>query len=131
MRSRLPGRVLIAALAALDVLTHPFGRSTPNSPRRILVIHHLLLGDTIMLTPLLKKLREQFPEAEIAMTCPVAFVGIYERRPYGMEVLPFGERDVGTVFGLLRQSGFDLTVVPAENRLRWLARGPGGYKPDT
>jgi ADP-heptose:LPS heptosyltransferase len=125
MRSRFPGRILIAALAALDVLIHLFGRSKPKSPRRILVLHHLLLGDTIMLTPLLKKLREQFPEAEIVMTCPIAFVGIYESRPYGVEVLPFDERDVGTLFGLLRQSGFDLAVVPAENRLSWLARGLG------
>jgi len=89
------------------------------------VIHHLLLGDTIMLTPLLKKLRERFPLAEIVMTCPTAFVGIYERRPYGVEVLPFDERDVGTVFGLLHQSGFDLALIPAENRLSWLARGLG------
>ena len=43
------------------------------SPRRILVLHHLLLGDTLMLTALLAKLRAQYPAAEIAMTVAPAY----------------------------------------------------------
>ena len=48
-------------------------RMPPADPRRILVAHHLLLGDTLMLTPLLKKLRALHPDAEITMTVPPAF----------------------------------------------------------
>ena len=31
-------------------------RSRPASPQRILVLHHLLLGDSLMLTPLLARI---------------------------------------------------------------------------
>lgn len=125
MRSRFPGRLLIAAGALLSLLIHAFGRRKPAIPRRILVLHHLLLGDTIMLTPLVKKLRTQFPGARIVMTCPVAFAGLYATRPYGVEVIPFDERNVRTILDVWRQPRFDLTVIPAENRLSLLARAIG------
>lgn len=125
MRSRFPGRLLIAAGTLLSLVLHTFGRRKPIMPRRILVLHHLLLGDTIMLTPLLKKLRTQFPGARIVMTCPVAFTGLYATRPYGVEVIPFDERDMRTIAHVWRQPRFDLTVIPAENRLSLLARAIG------
>ena len=125
MRSRFLGRALIAFGAILDTLLHAGGRKKPDAPRRILVLHHLLLGDTIMLTPLLKKLREQYPGAHIALTCPTSFLGLYALRPYGVHVLPFDERDVSTILALLREVRFDLTLIPAENRLSWLARAIG------
>ena len=43
----------------------------PAAPTRILIAHHLLLGDTIMLTPLLAKCRARWPDAEIVLTCPL------------------------------------------------------------
>ena len=122
MRSRFPGRLLIAAGALLSLAFRSLGRRKPATPRRILVLHHLLLGDTIMLTPLVKKLRTQFPGARIVMTCPVAFAGLYATRPYGVEVIPFDERNVRTILDVWRQPRFDLTVIPAENRLSLLAR---------
>ena len=122
MGSRFPGRVLIALGAVAAVLTQPFGRRKPMAPRRILVLHHLLLGDTLMLTPLLKKLRQRFPEASITMTCPAAFAGLYATRPFGVEALPFDERNVATIRALFHRSRFDLAIIPAENRLSLLAR---------
>src|SRR5438270_12899414 len=62
-------------------------RRPPDKPRRILVAHHLLLGDTLMLTPLLAKLREQFPAAEIVMAVPGAHAGLYANRPYGVQAI--------------------------------------------
>src|SRR5258706_376291 len=54
-------------LVGFLALTHgarSLGRRAKNSdPRRILVVHHLLLGDTLMLNPLLSKLRQRFPRA--------------------------------------------------------------------
>ena len=49
-------------------------RRKPRLPQRILVVHHLLLGDTLMLTALLAKLREQHPAADIVMGLPEAYV---------------------------------------------------------
>ena len=91
----------------------------PADPRRILVAHHLLLGDTLMLTPLLKKLRALHPDAEITMTVPPAFAPLYSTRPYGVHALSFDPRaDASTLFA---QAPFDLAIVPGDNRFAWLA----------
>ncbi len=85
MATRAFSKFLTVFLALLQ-LVRSLGRRTKNpNPRRILVVHHLLLGDTLMLTPLLAKLRERFPRAEIAMTTPVGFVPLYRERPYGVD----------------------------------------------
>ena len=71
MSSRFTPRLLVVTLALLRRLGGG-ARVRPASPRRILVAHHLLLGDTLMLTPLLAKLRERYPEAEVTMAVPRA-----------------------------------------------------------
>jgi 3-deoxy-D-manno-octulosonic-acid transferase len=68
MNSRWPTMILCAALALWYARFGMASRQPLAMPRRILIAHNLLLGDTIMLVPLLKKLRTRFPEAEIVMT---------------------------------------------------------------
>ena len=97
-------------------------RAPPRTPGRILIAHHLLLGDTIMLTPLVAKCRERWPGAEIVLTCPTAYVELYAGRPYGAQALPYDPRDPGTLPTLRDNDGFDLALVPGDNRLSWLAR---------
>ena len=72
MKSRWPTRILCAVLALWYARFGLVRRQPPAMPRRILVAHNLLLGDTIMLAPLLKKLRTRFHLAEIVMICKVA-----------------------------------------------------------
>jgi len=88
---------------------------------RILVAHRLLLGDTLMLTPLIAKLRANHPAAEIVLLAAPAFVPMYAGRPYGLTVLPFTPFDSGTSRALLEQEPFDLAVVVGDNRYSWLA----------
>ena len=115
-RSRFAGRLQVVARA----LGHRgASRRAPVSPRRILVAHHLLLGDTLMLTPLVKKLRERHPDADIAMTLPSAYAGLYAGRPYGLRALPFDPRQ--PVAHLFAEAPFDLAFVPGDNRYAWLA----------
>jgi ADP-heptose:LPS heptosyltransferase len=90
--------------------------------RRLLIAHHLLLGDTIMLTPLIKKARQRFPDAEIVMTCPAAYAPLYAGKPYGVTVLPLDPRSLRNHMALRKSRGFDLALVPADNRWSWLAR---------
>jgi len=97
-------------------------RHHSSKPQRILIAHHLLLGDTLMLTPLLAKLRQRYPDAEIVMTVPKAITPLYAGRPYGVEALPYDPRDVNTLRALWRRRGFDLALVPGDNRFSWLAR---------
>lgn len=112
-------------LAVRNMLTSGPGRCFPENPQRILIVHHLLLGDTLMLTPLLAKLQRNHPGAEVVMTIPRAIAPLYAGRPYGVEVLPYDPRDVSTLRVLLRQPGFDLALVPGDNRFSWLARALG------
>jgi ADP-heptose:LPS heptosyltransferase len=120
--SRAPMRVAGVALA---LARWGVGRQRPDAPRRILVLHHLLLGDTLMVTALLAKLRAQHPDAEIVMTVNRAFAPLYEGRPYGVRAHPFDPRDVGTFTSLLGEPRFDLAILPADNRWSWLARALG------
>jgi ADP-heptose:LPS heptosyltransferase len=120
--SRAPLRFASVALA---LARWGFARRRPSAPRRILVLHHLLLGDTLMLTALRAKLREQYPEAEITMTVARAFAPLYAGRPYGVVALPFDPRDFGTFRALVKLPRFDLAILPADNRWSWLARAIG------
>jgi ADP-heptose:LPS heptosyltransferase len=114
--SRLRGR----AEVVMRALSHRAARRAPPAdPRRILVAHHLLLGDTLMLTPLLCKLRERHPRADIAMTVPRAYAPLYQGRPYGVRALPWDPRQPART--LFDEAPFDLAFVPGDNRYAWLA----------
>lgn len=121
MASRLPSRMRVLAWAGWNALKSAGRRAPPASPQRILIAHHLLLGDTLMLTPLVAKLRRQYPAAEILMTAPKTVAPLYASRPYGVTAIPFDPRDADTLRTLRRHAGFDLAVVPGDNRYCWLA----------
>jgi ADP-heptose:LPS heptosyltransferase len=120
--SRGPLRLVSIALA---LARWGFARRKPDAPRRILVLHHLLLGDTLMLTALLAKLRTAHPDAEIVMTVPRLYAPLYATRPFGVIAHPFDPRDLATFWPLLRGARFDLAILPADNRWSWLARAIG------
>jgi ADP-heptose:LPS heptosyltransferase len=115
-------------------------RRRPTQIRRILVAHHLLLGDTIMLAGLFKKLRRDYPAAEIDVLVPVAWLPIFSGAPYGVRALSYDPRSLASQRALLAGGPYDWGLVPADNRWSWVARamgarwitafagGPGGSK---
>ncbi|MDQ3028231.1 MAG: glycosyltransferase family 9 protein [Pseudomonadota bacterium] len=115
-RTRTRALVVSRALAARLAAGAPRGEV-----RRVLVAHNLLLGDTLMLTPLLAKLRERHPQAQITLLASPAFVPLYQQRPYGVRALPFTPSHSATTRALLEESPFDLAIVPGDNRYSWLA----------
>ncbi len=115
-RSRLLGRANVVARALVE---RARGRTPPRDPARILVAHHLLLGDTLMLTPLLKKLRERYPRADIAMTVAQPFAALYTGKPYGVRAIGWDPRALPRE--LFAEAPFDVAYVPGENRYAWLA----------
>lgn len=121
MASRAWPKLYVMARAAPGLLLGG-RRQRPTHVNRLLVAHHLLLGDTLMLTALLKKARERFPGAEIVMTVPRAFAPLYAGAPYGVKVLPFDARSLADHAAMRRQRGFDLALIPGDNRWSWLAR---------
>ncbi|MDW9256182.1 putative aDP-heptose--lipooligosaccharide heptosyltransferase II [Burkholderia thailandensis] len=100
-------------------------RRRPAHPRRILIAHHLLLGDTLLLTPLVAKLREQYPDAQIVLACPKAIAPLYASKPFGVEAFAFDPRDGASVKRLLVSGPYDLGIVAGDNRHSWLALGAG------
>ncbi len=120
--SRGPMRAIVVVLA---LARWGVRRRAPEAPRRILVLHHLLLGDTLMVTGLLAKLRREHPAAEITMTVAPRFAPLFAGRPYGVRAQPFDPRDLATYWPLLAASRYDLVILPADNRYSWLARSLG------
>jgi ADP-heptose:LPS heptosyltransferase len=74
------------------------------------------LGDTLMLTPMLARLRRRYPRAEIVMTVSGSFLPLYATRPYGVRAELFDPRTWGATKKLLGETPFDLALVPGDNR---------------
>jgi ADP-heptose:LPS heptosyltransferase len=114
---------IMAVRRALAFRALPGGSAgAPTAPRRILVAHNLLLGDAIMLSPLLAKLRAAHPAAEITLLVQPAFVPLYAGKPWGVRALPFSPSRSETTRALLEEAPFDLAVVAGDNRYGWIAR---------
>ena len=84
-----------------------------------------MLGDTLLLTPLLAKLRARHPAAEIVLTASPAAAVLYQKQPYGVKAIAYDPRDYRRLRALVRLRGFDLAIVPGDNRYSWLARALG------
>jgi ADP-heptose:LPS heptosyltransferase len=118
--SRFAGRVRVVSRALAWRALSGGRRARPPDPQRILVAHHLLLGDTLMLTALLAKLRERHPGADIVMALPEPFAPLYAGAPYGVRALGWSPR-APAASPVWREKGFDLAIVPGDNRVSWLA----------
>ncbi len=124
--ARRASRFPLRARIAWHALTRSAGRRPPvEDMRRVLIAHNLLLGDTLMLTGLLARLKDRYPHARLVMTCPPAFLPLYEGRPYGVVTVPFDPRDRHSLDRLRALGPFDLAIVPAQSRHGWLARAAG------
>ena len=58
-------------------------------PRRILVRGTNWLGDAVMTTPALLRLREKFPDAHIALLTPEKLADLWANHPAVNETIPF------------------------------------------
>jgi len=119
-RSRFAGRARVVARAVSSRAWNGPYRARPLDPERILIAHHLLLGDTLMLTALIAKLRERHPGSDIVMALPEAYAPLYAGAPYGVRAIGWDPRDPAAS-PLWRDKGFDLAIVPGDNRTSWLA----------
>jgi len=87
------------------------------------------LGDAVMSTPALARLRQAKPQARITLLTPLKLAGLWEQQPFADEVLAFPPTaTVWQVSQLLRGKGFDTGIAfPNSMRSRlelWLARIP-------
>jgi ADP-heptose:LPS heptosyltransferase len=123
---RVSPRALNRAAVLGAALLHSVGRERlrvrPERPRKLLVLHELLLGDTLMLAPLLAALRARYLDAEIYTTAKPAYAPLFAGRPYGARVLPFSEREPGALSRLRAARGADIAFLVGENRYALVAR---------
>jgi ADP-heptose:LPS heptosyltransferase len=123
-KHRFAGRAHVVVRALARRAASVGLRRPPSHPRRILIAHHLLLGDTLMLTPLLAKLRERHPSAEIVMALPEAYAALYAAAPYGVKAIGWNPYNPGDS-PLWQQAAFDLALIAGDNRFGWLALALG------
>jgi ADP-heptose:LPS heptosyltransferase len=123
MSARALNRIRTLGRAALSI--RPVARVRPEHPRRILVLHELLLGDTLMLAPLLARLRARHRDATIYVTARPAILPLFSGRPYGVVAIPFDERSPDALAALDTARDCDLAIVPGENRYTVTARAVG------
>jgi lipopolysaccharide heptosyltransferase II len=86
--------------------------SAIRHPRRILVRGVNWLGDAVMTTPALLRLRERFPDARITLLCPEKLCELWLHHPAVDEAISFAAGE--SVFATakkLRAEKFDLAVV--------------------
>lgn len=122
MSVRARNRLRAAAGATLAALTRRKPRARPGNPEKILVLHELLLGDTLMLAPLLARLRQRYPAAQLFVTVKPEYAVLFAGRPYGAQALVFSERAPRALRQLAAARGADLVVLPGENRHALFAR---------
>jgi len=99
------------------------------SPRRILVRGVNWLGDAVMTTPALMRLRETFPGAHIALLTPEKLTDLWQHHPAINETISFGPAEgLFRVSRKLRAGRFELAVVlpnsPRSALEVWLAGIP-------
>jgi ADP-heptose:LPS heptosyltransferase len=123
MKSRFLTRARIVPAAILGA----FARHPPRGdPGRVLIAHHpKMIGDTLMLTPLAAKARHAWPKAEIVMTASRATQPLFASRPWNVDAVLYDPADAATLDRFGRGKGFDLAIVPGDNRYGWLARAVG------
>jgi heptosyltransferase-2 len=63
--------------------------SFKTPPRRILVRGTNWLGDAVMTTPALLRLRERFPDAHVALLTPAKLAELWKNHPAVNEIIPF------------------------------------------
>ena len=79
----------------------------------------------MMLAPLLAKLREQHADADIVLAVRRGASPLFTGRPYGVRTLVYEPREPATLAAFFDEPGFDLALVPGDNRYSWLAAAAG------
>jgi len=102
---------------------HRAPRARPREPRSILVLHELLLGDTLMLAALFARLRARYPHARIHAAVRPEYLPLFSGRPYGVEPLPYTERAADALAHLQAAKGAELALIPGDSRDALIARG--------
>ena len=121
MASRTPSQIALLLMIIMQSWQWLMPRKKPENPKIIWVVHQLLLGDTLMLTGLLAKLRQNYPRAKIIMLGNPHFAELYQSRPYDVQYWGYNPRSLHSFRQLFLLAKPDWAIVPGDNRYGWLA----------
>lgn len=100
-----------------------------REPQRILVRGVNWLGDAVMTTPALLRLRERFPSAHISLLTHAKIAGLWEQQSWLNEVITFTAADsLWSVAQKLRGQNFDLGLILPNSTRTALELWLGGVK---
>ena len=141
MSSRTPSRLALLLMIILQSWRWLIPRKKPKDPKTIWIVHQLLLGDTIMLTGLLAKIRANYPHAKIIMIANPNFATLYQKKlyqypfdkgqcnqeqrhqnqAYNVQYWGYNPRNFCSFVRLFLLPKPDWALVPGDNRYGWLA----------
>ena len=116
-------RLIIIILAILRSLF--FWDIKKRDPKKILIAHDLLLGDTLLLAPLMKRIHEKYPNAQKFILAKPIYIPLYTNTPYGFKALSYNPKSFSSLWGLWCGGPYDLTFIAGDNRYSWLGRAIG------
>ena len=116
-------RLIIIFLALTQTIF--FWKFKKKEPKNILVVHNLLLGDTLLLAPLMKRIQEKYPDARKYILTKIPFASFYINSPYGFKPLLFDPTSLLDLVKIYFRGPYDQTFIVGDNRYSWLARALG------
>ena len=102
---------------------------------RILIIHTAFIGDVVLSTPLIKKLKETYPDSDITYVTTPSGEAILKNNPHLNNIIVYDKRGehkgISGVWQLgkrLRYENFNMVITPhrylRSSILSWLSRSP-------
>jgi ADP-heptose:LPS heptosyltransferase len=113
-------RLIIVVLAIVQSFF--FWNIKKREPKKILIAHDLLLGDTLLLAPLMKRIYEKYPDQKKYILVKPGFMPLYQTTPYGFKALSFNPKSFLDIWNIFFNGPYDLTFVAGDNRYSWFAR---------
>jgi ADP-heptose:LPS heptosyltransferase len=122
------GAITIACRALRPFFS--FRRAPQTRPKRIVVFRRCCLGDTLMMTPLLRALDTAYPDAAITYAVGKWSAAGLHQNPHIDQILSLPDRPTWRewvrICGALRLRRFDLAIVPERSPLPALALALAG-----
>lgn len=121
MSDGMPGKIIclihLGGGGRADILTGPMSESTTIS--KILIVQPSWVGDAVMATPMLRAMREHYPQAHIAYLLRRYVKPLYAGMPWADQLITYrtgrGKAKAGRglldLAGRLRSARFDLAVL--------------------
>ncbi|QDC99163.1 glycosyltransferase family 9 protein [Candidatus Methylopumilus universalis] len=116
-------RLIIILLAIVQNVF--FLKIKKTVPKKILIAHNLLLGDTLLLAPLMKRIHEKYPDAKKFILAKPGFIPLFANTPYGFKALTFDPKNFLDIWKMFSLGPYDLSYIAGDNRYSWFARAIG------